>query len=185
MAHKPVGSGFTATSNGTSSQSNSFTQYTDTLRIVAIGKNGHVAVGTNPTSSHVDYFVVDALPETLSIGKPKSQKVVGITTGTTTILDFPEGTGSPFDVNDTVSLTVSNQPYFDFSHKVVTSVNNSSNTSGFYSTRIIVNHNTSGIATAYNSNNYADLKGSLKASFMSDGGSGFAYFQQIQISGDQ
>ena len=31
MAHKPVGSGFTATSNGTSSQSIEFTQYTDTL----------------------------------------------------------------------------------------------------------------------------------------------------------
>ena len=44
----------------------------------------------------------------LNIGfRPSSQRVVGITTGTTTTIEFPEGTGSPFGVgNLSVAITV-------------------------------------------------------------------------------
>ena len=37
-------------------------------------------------------------PEKSLLVQYMAQRVVGITTGTTTTIDFPEGTGSPFDV---------------------------------------------------------------------------------------
>ena len=40
---------------------------------------------------------------TISLGPPQSNRVVAISTsGTSTIIDFPEGTGSPFGVGDAV-----------------------------------------------------------------------------------
>ena len=63
-------------------------------------------IGTNPTAT-VDNFYVPVTDATeISLGPVRSQRVVGVTTGTTTLIDFPEGTGSPFEIGDAVSLTV-------------------------------------------------------------------------------
>ena len=58
----------------------------------------HVAIGTNPTATAEDFFVTTTDTETLSIGPVTNQKVVGFTTGATTTLDFPEGTGCPLEL---------------------------------------------------------------------------------------
>ena len=61
--------------------------------------------------------------EIIRLGTKSSQRVVGVTTGTTTIIDFPEGTGQmPFRVGDAVTLT-GVQIYLTFTHKIVDSVN--------------------------------------------------------------
>ena len=66
-------------------------------------------VGTLPTATHDNFYVSSTDSEEISIGPVKYQRVVGITNGTTTTIDFPEGTGSPLAVGDAVSLTVSGQ----------------------------------------------------------------------------
>ena len=88
-----------------------------------------------------DYFVHSGESEILAIGKPTSQRVVGVsTTETKTIIDFPEGTGSPFATGDAVTLTATNQSYLDFTHKIVDSVDTSAGEGGYFSTRITVDH---------------------------------------------
>ena len=58
------------------------------------------------------------------------QRVVGITTGTTTTIDFRKELVVHVPEMP-VSLTVSGQSTFDFSHKIVSSVNNSSGVPDF------------------------------------------------------
>ena len=181
MAHKTVGVNSSFAISGTSAQSAAVSHQSEFVRFVAVTANAHVAIGTNPTATSQDYFIPAGGSEVLAIGMPSSQRVVGITTGTTTTLDFPEGTGSPFDVGDAVSLTITGQSYYDFSHKIVTSVNRSSNVGGYFSTRIVVDHNSSGILTAFNGP-YGELRSSFKVAALGSG-SGTIHFQQVQVAG--
>jgi len=188
MAHKPVGSGSSFSISGTSSQSSVISHQSDSLRVVTVGCPAHVAIGTNTTATSSNYYIRTDSESTISLGKPASQRVVGVITGTKTIIDFPEGTGSPFSVGDAVSLTIlGSQSYLNFSHKIVDSVDTSSNVGGYYSTRITVNHDTSGILTAYNApnsgTNYAELRGSFKVGAIAASSSGSLYIQQVQVSG--
>lgn len=186
MAHNPVGAGFTVSSNQTSVKSDPFAHKTNTLRVVSYDKNGHIAIGTEPTATHTNYALIAGVPETLDLGPARSTSVVGIVTGTTTYVDFPQGTGSPFSIGDYVTLTVTNngQSYYNFTHQPVVSVNNYSGVGGYYSTRIGIGTNTSGIVTAFDPNSSAaELRNSLKIAFLSDGGASTAFCQQVQISG--
>jgi hypothetical protein len=182
MTHKPVGLGSSfAFSSGVASTSLPFSVQSNVLRVVASGSSAHVAIGTNPSASTTDYFVSSGDSVTLALTKA-SHRVVGITTGTTTIIDVPEGTQVPFGVGDYVSLTTSGQSYYDFTHVPVISVNTTSNVGGYYQTRMAVNYNSSGIKTAFNAS-YADIRLSQKVSAYGVGGSGTLYFQQVQITG--
>lgn len=182
MAHQPVGNGTSFSISATNAQSIAISHQSDTLRFVSVAAPSHVAIGTNPIATSDDYYIASGQEATISLGRPSSQRVVGITTGLSTTIDFPEGTGSPFSIGDAVSLTVNGQSYYDFSHKIVNSVDTSSNISGYYNTKITIDHDSSGILTAFNSE-YAELRGSFKIGAISASGSGTLYAQQVQISG--
>jgi hypothetical protein len=154
---------------------------TDSLRITAVGASAHVAIGTEPTATIGDYIILAGTSETLATSVA-SQRVVGITTGSTTIINFPEGTGSPFNVGDYVSFTSVGQPYYNFTHSPVISVDDSSGVGGYYSTRVSIGTNTSGITTAFSSD--GELRKSLKVAALTTSGTGKIYVQQVQISGD-
>ena len=70
--------------------------------------------------------------------------------------------------------------------KCVASVNNSAGVNGYFGTRCIINNNYGvGYAhTALSSSNYAELRGSFKVACLTSTGSGNAYIQQVQVSGD-
>tara|TARA_R100001510_G_scaffold55236_1_gene58891 strand:- start:402 stop:992 length:591 start_codon:yes stop_codon:yes gene_type:complete len=193
MALKPVGSGISFATSGAAAVSSFISHQSEYIRVVATGAAAHVAVGTNPTATTTDVVVITGEPEILSIGRPSSQRVVAITTGTTTTIDFPEGTGSPFEVGDIVSLTINSTAH----HAVgtlanayvgiitdvgVLSVNNTAGFSGFHNTRITLNANTSGIKTAFNFQ-YAELRDQFKVSAEAIAGTGMFYAQQIQTAG--
>ena len=193
MALKPVGSGISFATSGAAAVSSFIPHQSEYIRVVATGAAAHVAVGTNPTATTTDVVVITGEPEILSIGRPSSQRVVAITTGTTTTIDFPEGTGSPFEVGDIVSLTINSTAH----HAVgtlanayvgiitdvgVLSVNNTAGFSGFHNTRITLNANTSGIKTAFNFQ-YAELRDQFKVSAEAIAGTGMFYAQQIQTAG--
>jgi hypothetical protein len=181
MAHKPVGSGSSVSIvSGAASTSSPFSVYSDTLRVVAVTAGVFVKIDSEPAATPADYYVPANSSATLSL-TPASQRVVGITTGETTIIDFPSGTGSPFEQGDYVSLTCFNQDFYNFTHKQVLSVNNTADPSGYYSTRIIVDNNSSGIVTAFD--DYGDMRKSLKVGTFGTG-AGTLYYQQVQISGD-
>lgn len=182
MAHKPVGVGSSfSVSAGSATTSQAFQIYSDTLRIVPTA-NAFVTVDSEPSATSGSYYVVANNQYTLALS-PVSARVAGITTGATTIINFLEGTFSPFGIGDYVSLTAPNQSYYNFTHKRVTNVQTAARgVDGFYSRRIIVDNNSSGIVTAYTAGD-ADLRASAKISAFGVN-AGAIYYQQVQISGD-
>ena len=195
MALNPVGSGASiALTTDTANTTSSIAQKANTLRVGLVGadavQGAHVAIGTDASATTSDFYVVKNEPASINIFRPSSQRVVGITTGTTTLIDFPEGTGSPFAVGSRVDLTVTGQSYYDdvVGFATVSKVWDGANIGGHYSTRISVDANTSGIVTAYDSTNYAELRNSFKVSALAKGGAvtgkSTLYYQQVQISGE-
>jgi hypothetical protein len=180
MAHRPVGAGssfnFTA---GTASTSTAFSVQSNVIRVVAVGGAAHIAVGATPSATNVDYYVPANGTATLALTKA-SNRVSGITTGTTTLVSVPEGTQVPFGVGDYVTL--SGSLYHNFTHQQVLSVDTSSGVDGYFQTRMTVNYNSSGIVTAFSSPD-ATVTTSNKVSAYGSG-SGTLYIQQVQISGD-
>jgi hypothetical protein len=179
MAHRPVGAGssfaFTA---GTATTSTAFTIQSDTLRVVATGA-AFISVGSTPSATSADYYVLANTPATIALTKA-SNRVVGVTTGTTTIVSVPEGTQVPFGVGDYVSLSATGQSYYNFTHQRVISVDTTSNVNGYYQTRMTVDYNSSGIVTAFAPAD-ASVTASNKVSVYGVG-AGALYYQQVQIT---
>ena len=178
--HKPVGLGSSiAIASGAATTSSALSVQTKALRVVATAP-AFIAIGTNPSATITDYYVPSGGTAVLALS-PASQAVVGITTGTTTTITFPEGTGSPFQVGDFVSLTSVGQPYYNFTHQPVTAVDSSTGYNGYFSTRVSIGTNTSGILTAFSTD--GTLRESIRISAYG-AGTGSLYYQQIQIAGD-
>ena len=195
MALNPVGSGSSLTVSTDTAKviANGIAQQSDTLRVTLVGASGlegaHIKVGEMPTATTADFYLVKGETATISIHRPSSQRVIGITTGSTTIVQFPEGTGSPFGVGNSVSITATDQSYYDdiIKDSSVTAVDNSAGVGGAFATRITLDADTSGIKTDYVSTNWAELRSSFKVSSFGIGlgaKTGALYFQQVQITGE-
>ena len=196
MAHQPVGSGasIALTTDTANTTSSGIAQKSDTLRVVLVGadavQGAHVSIGTDASATTASYYVAKNVPASISLSRPSSQRVIGITTGSTTLIDFPEGTGSPFAVGSRVNLTVTDQSYYDdvVGFATVSKVFSGAGRNGYYSTRITVDADTSGIVTAYSSDNYAELRNSFKVSALAKGGAATEkaalYYQQVQVTGE-
>lgn len=178
----PVDPAFTRATTTSSAKSNAFAHKTDAIRIVAIGNAAYVSIGSEPDAGPANFLVTVGEPEILSLGAPKNQRVVGIATGTSTVISLPEGTGSPFNVGDTVSLTVTGQSYYDFSHQSITAVNTGNRVDG-YTPKVTISINTTGIATALSADSAASLRNSLKIAAESITGTGSVHCQQVQNAG--
>ena len=183
MAHRPIGVGSSfAFSVGTATTSSSpFSVQSSVLRVGAVGGGAHIAVGATPSATSTDYYIPANESATLALTKA-SNRVVGITTGTTTIVTVPEGTQVPFGVGDYVTLTSNGQSYYDFTHQRVLSIDTLSSVNGYFQTKMTVDYNSSGIVTAFSSSD-ATVSASNKVSAYGVG-SGTVYYQQVQISGD-
>ena len=188
MTLRTVGAGTSITTGAASQQSGPISGKSTALRVVATGQNTHVAIGTEPTAAVTDFIVPKDSAATLGFTNT-SARVVSYTKGSTTILDFPEGTSSPFAVGDYVSLSCSSQTDFDFTHKRVKTVYNKARTSqayageNYFGQRIIVEHNSGSVSGTFNDPD-ATLRASFKVAARTDSGSGKLYIQQVQISGE-
>ena len=191
MAHNPVGSGATiSVSTSAATTSSLIAHQSNTLRVVLTGETGlegvNVSIGTDASATTSNYYVVKNVPATINIFRPSSQRVVGITTGATTTIEFPEGTGSPFGVGSSVAITVTGQSYYDdiINGNQVTAVDNSA----FGNGKLTVAADTSGIVTALSG--YATLRNSFRVSALGDAAknaaskTGVLHYQQVQISGE-
>lgn len=181
MTHRPVGAGSSFSFTGTATTSSAFSVQSDTLRIVAVGGAAHILIGSSPLATSSNYYVPSGGSVTLALTKA-SNRVVGITTGASTTIDFAEGTQSPFGVGDSVTLSASGQSYYDFSHQIVTSVDTNSSINGYHQSRIVVSYNSSGIVTAFSSAD-ATLRTSQKLGAIgASGATGVLYHQQVQLT---
>ena len=184
MAHRPVGAGssFTFTA-GAAATSSAFSIQSSVLRVVAVNGAAHIAIGATPIATTADYYVPSGGTATLALTKA-SNRVVGVTTGTTTVITVPEGTQVPYGAGDYVSLSVSGQSYYDFTHQQVLSVDISADYDGYFSTKMTVNYNSSGIVTAFSSSNATVINSNKISAIGAAGSSGVIHYQQVQISGD-
>ncbi len=178
MAHRPVGAGssfnFTA---GTASTSSAFSVQSDVVRVVAVGGAAFVAVGATPSATNADYYVSSGETATLALTKA-SNRVAGVTTGTTTIVTVPEGTQIPFGVGDYVTL--SGSTHHNFTHQRVISVDTSAGVSGYFQSRMTVDYNSSGIVTTFSSTNSSVITSNKVSAFGT--GAGVIYYQQVQLT---
>ena len=196
MALQPVGSG-SSIASGASASHAKFSHQTDTVRVYADGCTSHVSVGNTAVAAATDFIVpANHEPLTINIGRPSAQRVVGVTTtNTTTVIDFPEGTGNPFFVGQRVSLTVTDPQnrHFEFTDKPVASINNTSNVGGFFGTRLVVTHAygaIAGVHTAYVSGDgqTAELRDVVHISALAKpnghglAATGAVHFQQVQVT---
>ena len=196
MALQPVGSG-SSIASGASASHAKFSHQSDAVRVYADGCTATVAVGNTAVASATDFIVpANHEPLTINIGRPSAQRVVGITTtDTTVIVDFPEGTGSPFFVGQKVSLTVTDPQnrHFEFTDKPVASINNTSNVGGYFGTRLVVTHSygaIAGVHTAFVSGDgqTAELRDVVHISALAKPNShgnvatGAVHFQQVQVT---
>ena len=207
MALNPVGAGtslaLVAAGTVIQNQTGAQTHQSAYLRCVAVDCPVNVAVSMATTAAATpgitSFFIRKDSSETLFIGKPRSNRVVGLTTETdgTVTIDFAEGTGTPFNGGDAVSLTVTGQDYYNFSHKIVNSVNSTSGLNGYYSTRINVDYdygddNPGGIQTTFNNAgqvSWAEMRssfvvGAQSATGLGAQGQGALYIPQVQTAGD-
>ena len=193
MTLRTVEAGTSITTSATSAQSSAISGKSTALRVVATGQNHHVAIGTDPTAAVTDFLIPSGGVATLAVSNT-SAKVSSISTSTTyTIIDFPQGTSSPFAAGDYVSLDLadgSDQDYYEFSHKRVYAVYDGSRTAyrgsgeNWFGQRIIVENDYGrNISTSLIDNN-TTLRGSYKVAARSDSGAGKLYIQQVQITGD-
>ena len=196
MALQPVGSG-SSIASGASASHAKFSHQSDVIRVYADGCTATVAVGNTAVATATDFIVpANHEPVTINIGKPRNQRVVGLTTtNTTVVVDFPEGTGCPFSVGQRVSLTVTDPQnrHFEFTDKPVASINNSSNVGGFFGTRLVVTHSYGaivGVHTAYveGPSTSAELRDVIHISAIAkpnshgNAATGAVYFQQVQVT---
>ena len=194
MALNPVGSGSSLTVSTDTAKviAAGIAQQAKSLRVTLVGASGmdgaHIKTGTMPTATTADFYLVKGETATLNIDRPSSQRVTGITTGSTTIVQFPEGTGTPFGVGSSVSITVTDQSYYDdiIKDSSVTAVDNTAGVGGAFATRITFDADTSGIVTAVSG--YATLRNSFKVSALAKGNAadvtGALYYQQVQVTGE-
>ena len=193
MTLRTVEAGTSITTSATSAQSSAISGKSTALRVVAVGQNHHVAIGTDPTAAVTDFLIPSGGVATLAVSNT-SAKVSSISTSTTyTIIDFPQGTSSPFAAGDYVSLDLadgSDQDYYEFSHKRVYAVYDGSRTAyrgsgeDWFGQRIVVENDYGrNISTSLLDNN-TTLRGSFKVAARTDSGTGKLYIQQVQIAGD-
>ena len=79
------------------------------------------------------------------------------------------------------SLTVTGQSTFDFTHKIVSSVNNSSGVGGFFSTRLTVDHDPH-LSLMYSTPLMRLSRRSVKVPVRTLSGTGRVHIQQVQVS---
>ena len=185
MAHQPVGDSQTITTSATSARIQ-FAVQTDTVRVVPISQNVHVAIGTTATATTSDYFVPAGTPATLNLGRASSMGIAGITKGASTVIDLSEGMGNPFQVDDVLTISgVTGVTGFNTTAKVVSI--QEARTIGYaqFGEKLTLDHD----SRALNSDNAvttaAEARRTLTVAARTDSGSGKMYVQQVQISGVQ
>ena len=184
MAHKPVGSATSIATTGSSTQTSAISVTSGVLRITALNTDAYVAVGGNPTASLSDYIIPAGTSAGIGVTKA-SQRVVGITTGATTVVTCPEGTQMPFGIGEYVTLEANNSDanYATvIAHVPVASVDTTASYDGNFMTKVTLTADTSGIVTAFSTTD-ARLVSSVKVAAISYGTGGSIHVQPVQITG--
>ena len=185
MAHQPVGDSQTLTT-GTSSTRIQFAVQTDTVRVVPVSQNVHVAIGTTATATTSDYFVPAGTTATLNLGRASSMGIADITKGASTVITLSEGMGNPFKVDDVLTISgVTGVTGFNTTAKVVSI--QEARTIGYsqFGAKLTIDHDSRGLFAGDAVVTAGKARRTLTVAARTDSGTGKMYVQQVQISGAQ
>ena len=190
MAYRSVGVGTSVSIPNPESaavQTDVFDVQSDTIRIVAVGADCHVTVGSTPSATRTNLYIPSG--GSMSLGMTKaSQRVIGITTNASeTIVSFPEGQQCPFGVGDYISITgTGDAGITSFTrHKRVLTVDTTSSYDGDFSTSCTIAADTRKCNASDGDFSDARAIASNKVSVIGGNtGGGALYVQQVQISGE-
>lgn len=131
-------------------------------------KSGYLRVSTGLTSIYIDTggdpvatinsFQISRFGNEVIKERLARQKIVGITTGATTIVSFGENAGNPFLVGDYVTIQNAEPAGINAEHKLITQIFNDS---------VIILHNSSSITGVITTTN-ANIARSVKVSALSE-----------------
>jgi hypothetical protein len=148
------------------------------LRIIPEA-DAYVEIGYTPTISTSTSLWLKA-GEIAVIKEPvRSQPVVGVSTGTTTTISLPGGTGSCVSVGDYVALTGIQPAGINTTFAQVSSVLNTDPRNGYQSDRIVLNWNTSSITGVITATSSAEIRKAVKVATNS---SGVTHITEVQIT---
>lgn len=108
-----------------------------TIGSTGSGAGGYVAIGTNPVVNrncfHVVPYGTDIIKETL-----RNQRIAGVTTGTTTTINFGENNGNTFASNDYVTVSGAASAGINTTHVAILSMTDNT---------ITIAHNSSSVTS--------------------------------------
>ena len=190
MAYRSVGVGTSVTIPNPAAaavQTDYFDVQTETIRLVAVGADCHVTVGSTPSATTQNLYIPSG--GSMSLGMTKaSQRVVGLTThATATTVTFPEGQFCPFGVGDYISVTgTGDAGITSFTrHKRVLTVDTSASYDGDFSTSCTIAADTRKCNASDGDFTDARAIASNKVSVLgANSSNGALYVQQVQITGE-
>ena len=139
----------------------------------------YVEIGYTPTISTSTSLWLKA-GEVAIIKEPvRSQGIVGVSTGTTTTISLPGGTGSCVDIGDYVALTGIQPSGINTTFAQVSNILRMDPRNGFQSDRIVLNWNTSAITGVITATSSAEIRKSVKVATNS---SGATHITEVQIT---
>lgn len=130
-----------------------------------------IKTGGNPVATGDDFYLPANTSEIIKERVAK-QKIVGITTGSSTIIDLGHNNGNPFLVGDYV--TIGGSVGINTTHNLVTAVSES-----YSKSTITINYDSSAVGVVTVTNAY--VARSVKVSAFG-AGSGLLYISEVQIA---
>ena len=171
MALKVVQTVAPLSAAGTATTSTAIALKSGYLRIATSTAGANIAIGGNPVATSNDIFVPVNTTEILK-ERVARQSIAGITTGTTTVITFPENAGNPFLVGDYVTIENAYPAGINTSHNIITATTDSSITISFNSSSV------TGIAVTNSS-----VARSIKVSALGNGGTSGVNIVEVQTAG--
>lgn len=184
MAHSPVGVGTSVAIAEAAANSQPFSVQSNVIRVVAVGGDALVAVGNTPSADLQSYYVPSGGTASLALTKA-SNRITGITTGTTTAVDFAEGTQCPFGTGEYVTLEGVTPTTYNFEYKRIISINTKGIPGGYAQSRMVIDVDTSaGFADITDIKDARAIASNVLSVRGATASGGILYAQQVQISGD-
>lgn len=141
--------------------------------------DAYVEIGYTPTISTSTSLWLKAGEVVVLKESVRSQNVVGVTTGATTIVTVPGGTSSSVSIGDYVSLTGIQPSGINTTFAQVSNILSTDPRNGYQSDRIVLNWNTSSITGVITATSGAEIRKAVKVATSS---SGVTHITEVQIT---
>ena len=120
---------------GTATTSNAISLQSGYLRVSCASTAAYIQISENPVATANDFMIVPNCADVLK-QRVARQRISGITTGATTVVEFGENNGNPFIIGDYVTISGGSPAGVNTSHTQVTALNVSSITLGWNSSTV-------------------------------------------------